>query len=595
MDAERTMRTPPSPGTLFLIRGRPNPYGAPGLEVFLFAGDVTLPIREVVPDRGVTLPGSAFPVRGQAHVHIIHWNDLHGHIAQVTSSGDHPLFSRVVSFMRRKRREAEEDPSMAVVTVTAGDDLVGTVFDELLYEESGKGPIHAAYRVYSVAGVDIAALGNHDLDMGADKLATVLRREALFPVLSANLAHCPWLQNLCFPAALLVIKGIRIGLIGLTTPAQVIHRTNGGFRILHPVETLHNLLPAIRPLCDVLIVVSHLGYSLASTSAVVEEAGDVELAQSLPAGSVHLIVGGHTHDALNEHGLSDDTIINGIPIVQAGTNGRFVGEVRLTLHPTPVVTQVRLIPTDELPVDDDFERTQVQPLVAQVRSLLAQPLGQVADHPDLLPTAVHSGLAAGESALANFITDAMVARCLAAGYPVDMAMIDASTICCGLPTGGLLTFEDAFNLMPHMDIIQICQISGAQLKDLLDDNARRADRPREPPCERGFLHFSRQLRYTIDLGRQRGEARALNVTVCGIPLDEQMGRIFRIACASFIRQTATHWERQVGDGLALVDLRSFPCQDTPLLLRREIIAYIRDHGGVTEEGGARRDGRVHFL
>jgi len=70
--------------------------------------------------------------------------------------------------------------------------------------------------------------------------------------------------------------------------------------VTNPVQTIHNLLPAMRPLCDVMIILSHLGYSLNADSGAVSEAGDVELARSLPLGSVHLIVGGHTHNVLNE-------------------------------------------------------------------------------------------------------------------------------------------------------------------------------------------------------------------------------------------------------------------------------------------------------
>jgi 2',3'-cyclic-nucleotide 2'-phosphodiesterase (5'-nucleotidase family) len=79
-----------------------------------------------------------------------------------------------------------------------------------------------------------------------------------------------------------------------------------------------NLLPALRPLCDVLIVLSHLGYSLASASAVTAGAGDVELAQALPHGAVDLIIGGHTHSLLHESGFDPAQRINGIPVVQAG-------------------------------------------------------------------------------------------------------------------------------------------------------------------------------------------------------------------------------------------------------------------------------------
>jgi len=400
---------------------------------------------------------------------------------------------------------------------------------------------------------------------------------------------------------LLVVKGVRVGIVGLTTAGEVM--SDSGFCLNHPVTAIQNLLPALDGLCDILIVLSHLGRSLASTTATTRDAGDVELAASLPAGSVHLIVGGHTHTPLNESGLSVANLVNGIPIVQAGNRGRFLGEVDITISPNPEtsavvsVAGVRLTPTDDLPVDEDFEREQVQPILKRARPILAQPLGRVADHPNLTSEAVRYNFADDESALANFITDALVVRCRATGHAVDLAAIDASSIRCGLPVGEELFFGDWFNLMPFADTVQIYRVTGQQLAALVDDNARRTDRPGEPHVERGFLQFSQQMRYTIEQDKSRGTARAARVTVDGLPLAQQLERVFLVACTSFVRQAAAPWERYVTCQLDLPILDEFGslCADTGLLVRDTLIAYIRAHGGVTEKAGARRDGRLRVI
>ena len=110
-------------------------------------------------------------------------------------------------------------------------------------------------------------------------------QDAAFPLLSANLVPAAGTDVPgIYPAALFVVKGIRVGVIGLTTPAEIKHVSPGEFTITDPVIAAGNLLPALRPLCDVLIVLSHLGYSLASASAATAGAGDVELAGALPYG-----------------------------------------------------------------------------------------------------------------------------------------------------------------------------------------------------------------------------------------------------------------------------------------------------------------------
>ena len=289
--------------------------------------------------------------------------------------------------------------------------------------------------------------------------------------------------------------------------------------------------------------------------------------------------------------------MNGVPIVQAGALGRFLGQVDMNIGRSVTVTDAQLSLVDDLPVDEDFERQSVQPLLAQVRPLFARSLGKVADHPDLSTGAVRNTFASRESALANFVTDAIVARCRSAGHAVSLAAIDASCVYRGLPAGGQLTFGDWFDLMPYADTIRLLPITGKHLQALLDDNARRADRPGEPHTERGFLQFSQQVRYTIELGESRSQARATSVTLDGLSLEGQLDRRFLFACTSFCREAALSWERYACRNLhmPITALAVDPPIETELLVRDEMIAFLQQHGGVTKEAGVRRDGRLTVL
>jgi 5'-nucleotidase/UDP-sugar diphosphatase len=585
-----------APGTLLLVRGEPNPNGTEQAQLFLLAGDPTAaPVREILPAEGLALPPAPEGLAEQPfRLCLLHCNDLHGYVSRLTSHGDQPIFSRMVWRLRQLRHRFRSDPNAAVLFLSAGDDLMGVALGELLGDDPESYGIHAGYYLYSAAGLDVGVLGNHELDVGLPLLAHALQQDARFPMLSANLAGCQQLAAVVYPAAILVVKGLRIGIVGLTTRGQVKQPSSFSLRMANPLEVADNLVPALRPLCDVLIVLSHLGHSLAGSTATVLDAGDVELAESLPPGSIDLIVGGHTHHALNENGLSVANIVNGVPIVQAGAQGRFLGEVDITVGRQVTVTSARLSLVADLPVDEDFERKAVQPLLEQVRPLFARSLGRVADHPDLTADAVRNAFASGESALANFVTSAIVARCRSAGHSVGLAAIDASCLYQGLPVGGELTFGDWFDLMPYADTVRLCQITGAELQALLDDNARRADRPGEPHTERGFLQFSGQLRYAIELGESRSQARAAGTMLDGRQLEEQMDRSLLLACTSFCREAALPWERYASQTLRMpcADLLAASYIETDLLVRDEMIAYILEHGGVTTDGGARRDGRL---
>jgi hypothetical protein len=410
---------------------------------------------------------------------------------------------------------------------------------------------------------------------------------------------------------------------------------------------------------------------------VVEGAGDVELAASLSPGVIHLIVGGHTHNSLNEEGLSPQNIVNGIPIVQAGKFGQFVGEVEISVGATvadwPIgsveappfgklraresveappfgklraresveappfdrlraresveappfdrlraresveappfdrlrarseetveVTHVRLRATVELPTDEAFARAHVLPLLAQVTARSRRVLGRVAPDDDLSADAARSRLAAGESAFANFVADALVSRCRAAGHPVDFAMIDATSINDGLRPGAALTLGDWFNVMPFADTVCLLRLTGLELAALLADNARRTERPGEPHTNRGFLHFSAAVRYIIRLGPSRAAAAAEAITVDGRPLAASLERAFLIAATSFLRGPAAAWEEQVAAQLPdpPFDLAAVPRGFTGLPVRDLLLDHIAAHGGVLPAGGARRDGRVQIL
>jgi 5'-nucleotidase/UDP-sugar diphosphatase len=573
----------PPPGVMWLVRGRANPQGAAGAEVYLVRGDATAgPVAEIRPAAGVELPARR-PSAVEARLTLLHFNDLHGRLG---------VFGRIAGWLADARRAAAADERRAVLAITTGDERSGAPAD-LLSDEG----THPAYRLYSEAGVDLGVPGNHDLDLGARRLAHAIGRAARFPLLAANVTGAAALAEHLHPAALFVVKGVRVGFIGLTTPAQVRPDGESGRRVTDPLAAAHNLSPALRPLCDVLIVVSHLGLSLSQHSAIVEGAGDVELARSLPPGAVHLIIGGHTHSALNEGGLSPEHIVNGIPIVQAGKFGQFVGEVALRAGETVEVTHARLRATIDLPDDEAFTQAHVRPLLTQIEAESRRVLGRVAEDADLSAEAVRERLAGGESALANFIADALVARSRAAGYPVDFAMIDATSVNAGLRPGGALTLGEWFEVMPFDDVVCLLSLSGRQIEALLRDNALRIERPGEPHTQRGFLHFSAGVRYAIRLGRTRAEAEVSDITLNGQPAAACYEHTFVMATTSFVRGPAAAWEAHVGAhlGRPLFDLKSVPREHTNLGVRDLLLEHIAAHGGVLPAAGARRDGRLVTL
>ncbi len=282
--------------------------------------------------------------------------------------------------------------------------------------------------------------------------------------------------------------------------------------------------------------------------------------------------------------------------VEAPPFGKLRGrDVRVGV--TVEVTHARLRATVELPADEAFARAHVLPLLAQVAAAGRRVLGAVAPDADLSADAVRNRLATGESAFANFIADALAAGCRRAGHPVDCAMIDATSINDGLRPAAALTCGDWFNVMPFADTVCLLRLTGRELAALLADNARRIERPGEPHTERGFLHFSREVRYAIRLNLARPAATAEEITVDDRPIAACPERVFVIATTSFVRGPAAGWEAHAGAHFSkpLFDLAAAPREHLPLAVRDLLLAHIAAHGGILPEGGARRDGRVRVL
>lgn len=563
---------------------------------FLLRGDTTRPISHIEITKDISsryqLPRAiAFPVKTPFRLKIFHFNDLHGNLSHLGTSGTTPIFSRFVSQYQHQLKKYRENDQAGTLLLSAGDDMVGTPFDLLMAKQ-----VHP-YELYQKLGVDVAALGNHDLDFGTGTLNQIIRRSRQFPILSANLHPAPDLNSVVHPAALIDVKGVRVGIIGLTTAAQMKHPEAKALTFMDPVEAVQNILPVLRPYCHVVIILSHLGYDLKSANAGMTGYGDRQLAAALPHGAVDLIIGGHTHHVLNETGLSPQNIVNGIPIMQAGNMGRFLGEVTLTIHEHQqvTVTNARLQATANLPIAQTFERQYVAPITQMLQRQLQMPLGAVTQDVDLSAETLTNEFASRESAIANFVTAGMVAQGRSLGHDVDLAMTDM-----GILHGGFaheqVCLADWLAMMPYVDTLMLWQLTGSQLMALVQDNARRVNRLGEPHLERGFLQFSAHIRYDIVRGHNRLETHATNVFVGDRPLANQLATTFTVISHSFLRHICRPWEISAQQqGLEIFPLADLPTKRLGTFMRDAMVTYTQQQGGILSVGGAAIDGRLQII
>ena len=628
-------------GELQLVAATPNPNGA-FERLFLLKGDpFSGPIRAIVTAEGNPVPESSLAAGERRVLRLMHFNDLHNHITDThAKKGDTHRLSQIVKMVRDARASAAEDE--AILFISGGDDHTGSVFDELLGWSPEGFVADPAYRSYSAAGVDIAVLGNHEFDRGCELLKTGLDADAKFPVLSANVHGSKFMamneDYAC--AAIAEVKGLRIGFIGLTTAVdtRVGQAADPDLAVASPVEAIRNLMPAVASVSDVVVILSHCGYGSGShrsgkagTNRMIGE-GDFDIAAA--AGPLTdkpvVLIGGHSHTRLNAEGIDPDNMIEGVLITQAEANGAYLGEIAMSiaadngrkawfssvsLH--PVKSRDDRVAADDpkykdLEHDGDydaaFEAEHIAPLLAALDEKLTEVIGTVEQGELVSTERTIADRYIRECAMANFMNDALVERSATfANGRIDLAIFNATGLSSGVSEGPL-SFKQWFDVMPYADNVHVATMTGAQIQEMLDNNAKRILRPEELTSgeikldsfvSRGFLHFSKGIRYRIDYGSSAQEARAVEVELNGKPLNEQMEESFTIAFNTYIALGGfgEAWNgKPIGGGvpgeIASMDLRQLSYLHTGLVYRNEIIAFIRDAGVVSPKTGVVLDGRL---
>src|SRR3989454_18350 len=136
---------------------------------------------------------------------------------------------------------------------------------------------------------------------------------------SAGTARPDWAE----PFTVIERGGVRVAVIGLAlpaTPETTSPRNVRGLAFGDGARAVRRVLPQARAAADYVIVLAHVGAFCDGDGAAAPlgpaacHGEIIDLARNLDSGSVDLIVSGHTHSLVN-------TVVNGIPIVQARSSG----------------------------------------------------------------------------------------------------------------------------------------------------------------------------------------------------------------------------------------------------------------------------------
>jgi 5'-nucleotidase/UDP-sugar diphosphatase len=309
-------------------------------------------------------------------------------------------------------------------------------------------------------GYDVIGLGNHEYDFGPEWLAGVINisrsKGEIPPLLDGNAVFDKkdsrddaleklFSENMISRKLVLSKDGMKIGVFSILgknasgvapKSAPVTFEKQSGYA-KKMVKELQ------REKCDIIICISHSGVSKDKNGEWGGE--DVDLAREVKG--INLIVGGHSHTKLDQ-----PLIINGIPIVQAGEFGQFVGRLSLTCSDGNLrVDNYKLIAVDDKILGDKNVNDLIEEQKERITTEILKPLAMDYDKPVAETDFIMEGNDSGnflESNLGPVVADAI-------HYYVNKRSVngtDVSMVAAGmlfdkiLP--GIQTAPDLFRVMP---------------------------------------------------------------------------------------------------------------------------------------------------
>lgn len=231
-------------------------------------------------------------------------NDIHG---------------KIDNFAKVKYLVDQEKEITNVLLTNAGDIFSGNpIVDN--YPEKGFPIIDLMNRV----GYDISVIGNHEFDYGETNLKNRMQ-QAEFKWICANVDAKSSVIPQPSPFVNITIDEIKVTFLGLV---ETDGKKNDIIPSTHPwrVKNLTFQNPGdivsnysnvkSEENSDLYIALTHIGHTKSNSL------GDFELANQFPY--FDLIIGGHSNGKIN-------TVINNIPVFQAGNDLNYIGKIELTI------------------------------------------------------------------------------------------------------------------------------------------------------------------------------------------------------------------------------------------------------------------------
>jgi 2',3'-cyclic-nucleotide 2'-phosphodiesterase/3'-nucleotidase len=344
----------------------------------------------------------------------------------------------------------------------------------------------------NAARLDANTFGNHDFDLGPDRLREMIAASR-FAWVSANARDVRTgdVFGQTDGARQFIVKevgGVRFGITGLAPgDTPTVSSPGPNVRFVDPAEAMRDVLPKMRAAgAQVTVVLSHLC------------ADDLEKVAAAVTG-IDVAVGDHCATALRQ-----PKVVNGTIVSRRGDELKLLGQLDLTIQAGKIVSHAYLQHT----VTKDTPDAAVGAIVDRYRAELDRALAAPAGTLDTQLIVNRDVMRTGEAAAGNLVADALRARAQS-----DVALVNGGGVRGETTFGpGVLKKADVVTMLPFPNYLTVLRLTGAQLKEALENGVSDiANKGGRFPQVSGMA-------FRFDSNAAVG-ARVGAVTVGGRPLD----------------------------------------------------------------------------
>lgn len=443
----------------------------------------------------------------EVNVKILGTSDVHGRVVPWSYASDTEdksgSYAQLSTLINQRRKENKN-----VILVEVGDAIQDNSIDlfALTLEEAKNHPIP---KVLNYMKYDVFVPGNHEFNFGMPVLNEILN-DIKAKKLAANLYHKDGKRYLQ-PTTIIQKDGVKIGIIGLTTPMSAkFEEDTGNLKDYKYVSIIEETKKQVKNLkakkVDAIVAVAHMGIENENN---IPETGLRDLANAVP--EIDAIVAGHMHQDVKSE------TINGVLITEPHRYGTVLSEIDLKFDVNDKTKKVKLLgktatttPVKNLEADKKVEEIY-KPYHERLREIANEKIGETEN--DMVPQGKIHGVSisfAKDTGMSSFITDVekyySKADVISFAYDYENVKLDK---------GDIKRKDIAYNYRYAGGDVSVYEMTGKQLKDYMEwaadyfDTIQKGDTNYRYNDVRGkskYVTFDifGGVSYKIDLRNQKG-------------------------------------------------------------------------------------------